>query len=200
MADETITDWANLPDDVESVSIWDSVHDGSVRAIRSNLLGRTLTIEFAVPYLLAFHGLPQDWTFTFTLEGVQSARVLRFAIWPGQFEMPPGLSWDEQQKLIEEYRAKWRQQSESWDKFERDITSGEEAELTTGALALGADGAVALRLGVQMSDGVWHDTFIRAQRLRILRSDGQGLDIGRFVEMGNAYWEAFAAKQNPPQT
>jgi hypothetical protein len=199
VADERINDWANLPDDVESVSIWHSVHDGDVRAFNSDRRARTLTIEFAVPYLLSFHHLSENLTFTFAFAGVQSVRAMRLAVWPVKFELPTGLPSEEQEKLRSEYFAKSREESASWDKFEGDVTSDDEAEFTTGELALAPNGAVAARLGVQMGSGEWYEVFVRAQSLTVMRSDQQSLTLSQFTELGNAYWEAFAARRNSPQ-
>jgi hypothetical protein len=199
VTDERVIDWANLPHDLDAVSIWDSVHDGEIHSFHSDLLARTLTIQFAVPYLVSFHHLPDDVTFAFSLGGVQSVRVIRLAVWPGKFELPSGLPWQEEETLRGEYFAKCRLQSESWDKFEHDVTSDGDAEFSTGELALDESGAVAVRLGILMGGGHWYEVFVRAESLTVTRSDRQPLSLQQFMQFGNAYWKAFAARQNTPQ-
>ena len=189
-----INDWTNLPDGTEAISLWDSVHDGELRGIHSDLLARTLAIRFSVPYLLSFHNLPDNLDFTFLLEGVQSVRGFRFAIWPGEFSLPDGLKWEEQELLRNEYRSKWRQESESWSKIESEVNNDADAELTDGDVAL--SGGVALRLGVRMSGGEWYEVFVRAEHLAIHQSNNENLDLKKFLQLGEAYWRAFA-ERNP---
>jgi hypothetical protein len=56
------------------------------------------------------------------LEGIQSARVFRYSIWPGEVFVPPGVSREEESRLVLEYQAKWREESFSWTEFEKAIT------------------------------------------------------------------------------
>ncbi|HKT24311.1 MAG TPA: hypothetical protein VJR04_06890 [Terriglobales bacterium] len=188
---EAIVDWANLPAGLAATSLWDSIHDGELRGIESDLLARTLTVRFEVPYIRSFHNLPSDLIFSFKLQGVQSVRALRFAIWPGEFSLPPGLPWEEQQRLNSEYRRKWRQETQSWEGFESAVNSDDDAELTDGEVVSG-NGTVALRLGVQTSDGEWYEAFVRAETLLIARSDEKEFDLEHLLTLGKAYWEAFA--------
>jgi hypothetical protein len=191
-----ITDWLNLPPRTEAISLWESVHDGELQSITSNLLTRTLEIRFTVPYLLSFHSLPDELKFTFLLEGVRSVRALRFSVWPGEFSLPHGLGWSEQQNLINEYRSKWREESQSWATFESAVEADGDAQFTLGEMATGDDG-VALRFGVQMSEGEWYNVFFRAERLTLQRSDQQPISLDDLLRWGHEYWEAFASRRDP---
>ena len=193
--EEFISDWVNAPAGAQTIILWDSVHDGELRTIKSDLLARTVAVEFAVPYLFSFHGLPDNLAFTFLLHSVESVRAFRHSLWPGGCEIPDGSSYEEQQRLEAEYRRKWREESESWDKFERAVAEDDEAELTDGDLLHGPNGGVALRLGVQMGNGEWYEVFLRAEALTISRSDQERLEFDEFLELGNAYWEAFASRK-----
>ncbi len=161
MPDESLKDWANLPAGVHPISLADSVQDAQLRAIRSDLRARTVAIQFVPLDLIWTDGL----AFTFTLEGVESVRALRYS---GR-----------------------REESQSWKAFELAVASDEQAELRDGDLVRGAGGSTALRLEIQMGDGESYDIFVRAQGVRIRRSDGQAFSLDQFLELGIAYMEAF---------
>src|SRR6266851_9819260 len=91
-----IVDWMNLPHGVPEVSLWAGLHDAQIVSIQSNLLERTVTLNLESDHLLEFHKLPLDMQFLLQLEGVQSARVVHFALWPGEFSIPSGATAEEQ--------------------------------------------------------------------------------------------------------
>lgn len=70
-----------------------------------------MTSSHEVEHLRKFHNLGERFQFIFDLEGVQSARVLHYAIGPGGCSIPNGLSVEEQRKIVAEYQAKWREES-----------------------------------------------------------------------------------------
>src|SRR5712692_11769958 len=108
MAEEqtTILDWMNLPHGATVVSLWAGLHDAQIVSIQSNLLERTVTLHLESDHLLEFHKLPLDMQFLLQLDGVQSARLLHHAAWPGTFSIPHGISHEEQSRLIAEYQSK----------------------------------------------------------------------------------------------
>jgi hypothetical protein len=186
-------DWIQLPLDSEILPLWESLHDGELISISSDLLNRTVRIVFGVPYLRTFHDLADDVTFTFELKGVSSARVSTWAAWLGEIVQMEGRSKEEQTRLVTEYHAKWREESESWSAFEARI--GRSApEITDAGLASSVKGrGVALRIGV-MDGGVYFEARVRADTLNLSRSDGQALNLSGFHELGRLYWDAFASR------
>ena len=95
-----IVDWMNLPHGVPEVSLWAGLHDAQIVSIQSNLLERTVTLHLKSDHLLEFHNLPPDMQFLLRLDGVQSARVLHYAVWPGEFSVPDGVTREEEARLI----------------------------------------------------------------------------------------------------
>jgi len=184
-------DWIQLTESAEITSLWDTLHDGEIRAITSDLHARTVRLECEVDYLRSFHNLPEDLTFTLQLEEVTTVRVTKWTVWPGEFVVPKETSRPEEESLIAEYHAKWREESESWNAFESAITSG-ILEITDATLATGKDGGgVALKLEV-MRGSSFHELFLSAGRLEVTRSDRCPFDLAAFLQLGHAYWEAFA--------
>src|SRR5258708_8552466 len=113
MADEqsTIVDWMSLPPTAAEVSLWAGFHDAQIVTIQPNLLERTITLHLESDHLLEFHNLPLDTQFLLRLDGVQSARVVHHAAWPGPFSIPDRTSQEEQSRLIAEYQSKCRENS-----------------------------------------------------------------------------------------
>src|SRR5229473_1034785 len=109
MADEqsTILDLTNLPPAAAQVSLWAGLHDAQIVTIQSNLLERAVTLHLESDHLLEFHNLPLDMQFLLRLDGVQSARVLQYAVWPGEFSVPAGASGEEEARLIAGYQSNW---------------------------------------------------------------------------------------------
>ena len=196
-AQRRIDDWINLPEGVITLSLWDSLHDGHLLKIGSDLLARTVTLNFDVPYVRKFHKLSEQTEFVLMVTGVESVRLLGSARWPGQFCIPKGVSRDEESKLVADFHAKWREESRSWGDFEAMMSSG--VELLDATLARGTD-TVALQLGVMSECDSYLQAFIRGSGIDFLVGDRQ-VTPEEFIALGEAYWAAFAnRKVSPPSS
>src|SRR5258708_29763617 len=131
--------------------------------------------------------------FLLRLDGVQSARVVHYAVWPGEFSVPAGASREEEARLIAEYQSKWREESLSWSELESAITTEckQVIDIADATLATSPDNSVALRIGGLLNYTKYHELFLRAERLSLTRGDGQDLGIAGLLKMGEAYWDAF---------
>ncbi|MFP5238173.1 MAG: hypothetical protein ACLGSD_19945 [Acidobacteriota bacterium] len=189
--ERSILDWVNLPEGADELSLWSTLHDGDLAAIESDLFARTLTLQFDVGYVRDFHKLPQETRFVVIISGVQSVRSFSSVPWPGDWSIPSGTSYEQQQAMTAEYQSKRREESLSWVEFERLIMSG--LEVSSATLARRSDG-VALHLGLLVGG----DSYVKAY----VRGDAISFSIGerqftpeKFVELGEAYWEAFAKRR-----
>jgi hypothetical protein len=206
MAEEqsTIFDWTNLPRGAQELSLWAGLHDAQIVSIQSNLLERTVTLHLESDHLLEFHRLPLDMQFLLRLEGVQSARVIHYAVWPGEFSVPSGATREEEARLIAEYQSKWREESLSWTELENAVTTEcqQVIDITDATLATSADNSVALRISGLLNYTTYRELFLRAARLTLTRGDGQDLGIAELQKMGEAYWDAFERrkKEDSPTT
>ena len=200
--EKRIFDWINLPSSANALSLWDSLHDAHIVSIRSNLLERTVTLSCEVEHLRSFHNLGEGFQFIVRLDGVQSARVLRYAIWPGGCSIPVGLSREEERKVVAEYQAKWREESASWNAFESVVTREDKQifDISDTALATSPSGSVALKLCGQLNCNstqgfaTYHEVFLRSEKLTISGSDGKQFGLDQFQRLGEAYWEAFSSR------
>ena len=183
-------DWVNLPSDVRDVGLWDALHDGTLMSVCSDLLNRTVTLQFDVDYVRDFNRLPEGILFAVVLSGVQSVRATQSEPWPGEFSVPRGASRAEESRLIAEYHSKWREESQSWKEFEQ--SSGEDMEVSDASIVFGHANSVALRLAVMMSSrNSFSEAFIRAEGVTFAVG-GDEVTMERFLSLGAAYWEAFA--------
>ncbi len=188
-----VSDWVNLPQDLLTEHLDASLHDAEIVSIRSNLFQRTISIRCDIGHLRRFHRLPDGFQFILELEGVQSARVFRYSIWPGEFSVPSGVSHEQESRLVLEYQAKWREESLSWTDFEEVVTRECEQVLDIADATLATlKGSVALRLRGHLNYTTYHEVFLRAEKLTILGSDGRIFGLREFQELGEAYWEAFS--------
>jgi hypothetical protein len=187
-----IVDWANLPPGISGVSLWAGLHDAQIIAIQSNLLHRTVTLNLEIEHLRIFYELPLEIQFLFRLEGVQSARVLKYSVWPGAFTIPSGVSKEEEARLVAAYQAKWREESLSWSDLERAVTAEHKQviDISDATLATGADRSVALRIMGLFNYTSYHELVLRAERLTIFRSDAGELAASDLVKLGETYWDA----------
>lgn len=151
-----------------------------------------------IEHLNDFHKLDKGFQFILHLEGVQSARVLRYATWPGGCSMPDGLSVEEQRKIVAEYQAKWREESASWHDFESRITREDEQvfDISDAALATTPRGLFALKLCGHLNYSTYHEAYLRFEALKISGSDGRQFELEEFHRLGEKYWEAFGNRAN----
>jgi len=187
-----LPDWVNLPEDVDTVSLWDILHDGDLLTVQSNLLTRTVTLTLDVDYVRDFHHLPEGTRFVVELSGVQSVRALRSEMWPGEFSVPKGSSREEESRLIAEYQSKWREESQTWGEFEK--SSRGNAVVLDATLAFGKLNEFALRLVVMLANGPISEVFIRGEGIAF-SVGGRQLGLQDFIALGEAYWHAFAANR-----
>ena len=189
-----VPDWTSLPPDATEASLWDSLHDAVLINVSSDRLERTVRLEFDIWHLRTFYKLPDELTFVLILRGVQSARVSQSVQWPGEFNVPPGISREEEGRLIADYQAKWREESFSWAEFESKLSVGQgKANVLDAAYATGADGPFTIKLVLNLDDDSYAELFLRADCLEIRNSDDEPLGLMQFMRLGADYWEAFAA-------
>jgi hypothetical protein len=193
-----LVDWMNLPPSAQETSLWAGLHDAQIVSIQSNLLDRTIILHLESDHLLEFHNLPLDMQFLLRLDGVQSARVVHSAGWPGEFEVPAGASNEERDRLIAGYQSKCREESLSWGELENALTTEckQVFDIADAALAAAPGNSVALRINGLLNYTEYRELFLRAERLTLTRGDGQDLGIDGLLKLGEAYWQAFEQRKN----
>jgi len=193
--DTVVVDWANLPQGTPTEYLDLTMHDAHVVSIQSDLLKRSVSIRCDIEHLRDFHRLPEGFQLILRLDAVQSARVFRYSIWPGEFSVPDGASREEESRLVLEYQAKWREESFSWTEFEKTVSREYEQvlDIADAALATSRD-SVALRLRGHLNYTVYHEVFLRAEKLTILGSNGRIFQLKEFQKLGEAFWEAFSRR------
>ena len=189
---QPMVDWINLPEDTPTFSLWDTLHDGDLLAIQSDLLARTVTLRFDVDYVRDFHQLPEQTRFGIVVSGVQSVRSLRSVQWRGGCSIPQGTPNDQQSTLIAEYHRKGREESQSWNDFEHLTKDG--LEVSNATLGRGPN-VVALQLGLMVRHDSYAKAYMRGEEIAFYIGDKQ-VTLEEFVKIGEAYWEAFATKRN----
>lgn len=191
-----IHDWLNLPPGVMALSLWDSLHDAQLITIHSDLLERSMDLTCEIEHLRSFHNFGEDFRFILRLQGLQSARVLHYAIWPGDFSLPNGLSAEEQSALVAKYQAKWREESALWKDFESRLSKEYEQvfDISDAALAPSEQGAVALKLSGYLNYTEYHEVYLRSENLEIKGNNERRFEFEEFLQLGKAYWEAFNAR------
>jgi uncharacterized protein YbdZ (MbtH family) len=194
-------DWLNLPQAAGAISLWDSLHDGEVFSIRSNPIERTMALSCKIQHLSNFYNFGENAYIDFYFEGVQSARVLRYSIWPGGCSIPDGLSVEEQRKIVEEYQSKWREESGSWTDFESSITPDKNQTfgIYDAALVAPAGGPVALKLCGAVNWETYHEVFLRAETFKISGPGEKYIQLREFQKLGERYWRARSNQVNPSE-
>lgn len=194
-----ILDWMNLPPTVKAVSLWDSLHDAEVHSIRSDLLRRTMDLFCEIEHLREFHDLGSEFEFIFRLYDLQSARVVRYAIWPGGCSIPPGASVDEQRRIVAEYQSKWREESASWSEFESSIKREDEQvfDISNAAITASFAGPVALKVCGHVNHATYHEIYLRFGGLKIEGTNGRQFELEEFRRLGESYWAAYSTRRRP---
>jgi hypothetical protein len=189
---QPVVDWVNFPEGIPTFSLWETLHDGDLLAIESDLLARTVTLRFDVGYVRDFHHLPEQTQFVIVVEGVQSVRAVRSVPWPGGCSIPQGTPNAQQSMLIAEYHRKWREESQSWTDFERLTSDPFGLEVSIATLGRGPD-VTALQLGLLVARDSYVEAYIRGEGITFYIGDRQ-VTSEEFVALGEGYWEAFAKR------
>jgi hypothetical protein len=186
--EQPIVDWVDFPEGIPTFSLWDTLHDGDLLAVESDLLARTVTLRFDVGYERDFHRLPEQTQFVIVVNGVRSVRSFRSVPWPGGCSIPQGMPNAERTAVIAEYHRKWREESQSWADFEK-LTS-EGLQVSNATLGRGSD-VVALQLGLLVGGDSYVESYIRGEGIAFYIGERQ-VTPEEFVALGEAYWSAFA--------
>jgi hypothetical protein len=189
---QLIVDWVNLPTGTSTISLWEALHDGDLLAIESDLLARTVSLRFDVGYIRRFHQLPEGTQFIVSVEGAQSVRAVRYVPWPGGCPIPEGTPNEEQSILIAEYQRKWREESQSWNDFERLSRNPVGLRVSNASLCLGTH-VVALQLGLHVARDSYAEAYIRGEAITFSIGESK-VTLEEFIAFGGAYWDAFANK------
>lgn len=198
--DKDRPDWIHLPRGVKPRSLWHSLHDAEMVSCDSDQVSRTVSMKFKVFYLIKDK---PDLIYGMRLSDVTSVRAVISVSWPGGFHPPEGISSDERSRLLDEYWAKWRDESLSWDAFESSVQRG-YLEIHHAELASRQD-VCTLRVEGFLKDdkdeGPYCVAFISYRGLEMSRSDGVDIDFEEFCRLGDAYWDAFAKgrRESDPQ-
>jgi len=62
-------------------------------------------------------------------------------------------------------------------------------------MAVGKNGEFTLQLGIRMKNEEYFELCLRAEKLTVLRSDNEPIDLAQFKKLGEEYWAAFAARK-----
>ena len=185
-------DWVNLPAGVEPQSLWACLHDGDLVRVRSDALARTAELCFTVAHIVEHHALSLDLIFVFRFTGVSELRALRWEPWPGPEASNAGLSVGEQSARAAEYSSKSRTVSLSWKEFE-EVISQRRLEVYEANFVRG-EAQVSMRFHGPSSRDDFHDVAVRGESLSVERSDGEPCSLEALVALGEAYWDAFEAR------
>ena len=181
-------------------SLWECLHDGSLKAFRHDAMSRIATLTWDVPYLWSFHSLPRQTRFEMSLEGTTEMQVLDYQPWPGATSPLIGVSWKEQEVIRKADAQNAFYTSGDWRRFSDGIATA-EYEASNASIAHSVTGDVTLSLDLAGQVTSEYPTVqVNFKRLRIALSTGQELTLEQFLAMGAAYWNDFAERSAASRT
>ncbi|MES2463985.1 MAG: hypothetical protein V4671_25725 [Armatimonadota bacterium] len=184
-----LIDWVNLPSNAVAQSLSGPLHDSELLSVRSDSLERTVTLEVEVAHVLV--------PFIMILHGVESARATAFANWPGDVPEVQGMSYEEQNRLTQEFQAKGCEESVGWKDFQAAFPSN-TLDIYDAYIARD-ENHLTLQIHGSLDgndfDDQWFSLFIRSQRIEFRQSDGPLLDLEQFVKLSEDYWEAWRTQR-----
>jgi hypothetical protein len=177
----------------EGLSLWECLHDGSLNSLIADALNRTVTISVDVPYLWSFHSLPPDTRFRLVLQGVHSLTAMEFHSWPGEFQIPEGLTWGETEELRKRYYANGSYHSMNWQSVASQLEQTVQYELISAGIDDLGNGGVSLRIEL-MSDerSSYPEIIMKGDCIQFFLGQDRELSRADFLSLGEAYWEDFA--------
>ena len=189
-------DWTHLPCGVETIDLWDWLHDAMLEECESDPLARTLTLQIDSAHIRKHRELEKETRFVLMFRGVTSVRGVRSLIWPGEYVPPDGISREDDSDVAE-YQAMWRSESVSWPDVEERIAKG-GLDISGASLARG-DEQVAIELGGQNKaapDGyaTWLEIQIAAQALEVGLTSGESLTVDEALQWGETFWDELSKR------
>jgi len=194
-SDATKADWIYLPRDTNQISLWSTLHDGELTASTSDLFTYSVTLEFFVRHLLDEADKIKRLTFEFKLQDVTSVRAVAHFRPIVEFQEPQDQS--ARHKGIQEYHARWREESFSWKEFELSLST--DPLLIYDANVAEKDNESTLRLGGYLNgekfDDIFFDVFIRSHGYSLTHPKGHDLSLEQFIDLGQNYWRELSSKE-----
>ncbi len=195
-----------MPDGVyktEELSLWECLHDGDIKQVRSDLMARTLTIVVDTPFHWGFHKLPADTRFEIVGENVSIAEAFDFEPWPGAWVPVQGTPWEEAEERRRSDYVKGRLISADWKYFISQIETGEDYQIINAEVDASPARAL-LNLGILSSrNSEWREVKIHANHFRFFIGSRE-LSLQDFQEFGSKYWTDWASKsktqEQPPES
>ncbi len=179
-----------------------SLHDGILESLTSDQLARSVTLVVDVPFIWTFHDLSENTRFHIELKGVRRIEALQFAPWPGDFTMPAGLSWEEQEKLRRGIYDQGRMQSTDWESFTASFEHVDYYYVMSASIRPTGDASVLFTLNlISESSHEYPQIEVTADDVHFwLHPSQRELSLEEFRAMGGSYWDDFGKRTASPQS
>ena len=176
------------------ISLWESLHDGHIKRIESNALNRSIQLTLDSIHLKVFSKETPDLLWILEITGIKILNALRHEPWPGPIPTCKGLPYEEQEAVSKDYRSKARSVSADWSEFEMRVSTGSFS--VYNASIQRSETGVTLRLSGEISESdEWFEVSLSGESISVARSDGGPMSFEDLLQLGSAYWEAFAARR-----
>ena len=98
---------------------------------------------------------------------------------------------EEHSRLLEEYQAKGREETLTWEDLEASVNAGFLDVMEAHWVASQAQIALQIK-GTLLNEDVWCELSLRGDSLTLTRSDGEPFSLEEFIAIGEDYWDKFA--------
>jgi hypothetical protein len=180
---------------LEHVSFWDAFHDADVVTIESDAMARRWSILVDVAHLRAFANVGDDVRWRLTVEAVSVLLARTWEPWPGSPPNHEGLSRDQETAVVADYQAKGRTVSLGWSDFEL-ATKANGIWLKDASLREAESSVVLSGYGHERETGRFLEFEVTGKALRCERTDLGSVPLAELLQLGAAYWAAFANRQS----
>ena len=191
-----------MPDGVyktEELSLWECLHDGEIKQVRSDLMARTLTVAVNSSFHWEFHNLPEETRFELVGENVRVAEVFSFEVWAGAGNPPQDAPWEEAEKQRKEDSEKGRLISTDWKHFTSQIETNEDCLILSASLETSSAKNVHSLGVMSYPNSDWRDVRIHAECFRFFVG-ARELSVQAFQEFGSKYWEDWSSKSRTQES
>ena len=175
-----------------TLSLWTTLHDGILEALRSDLTRRTLSFVIDSSFHREFHYLPSETKIQIVGHGVHSVAAFAFEPGSGSTEPPRSTPWQEAQEQRRRDAAKERLISTDWTAFALQVGTDEGHIIMTADLAQEHVRSV-LRLDMLCPSSDHRDIEVHAEQFRFLIGDRE-LSLEEFAQFGDAYWDDWSRR------
>lgn len=191
-------DWTAPPRCDDPKTLWEALHDASIREIASDRLAREVRIELELGFPQPPGPCPER--VVLLLAGVTHALVYAYWPWSGPWPMPTIPLTPEMRAAVDQYNRNSRVETASLDVLQRWIEDETDLDVMAAHLHQTSEGVSLVIDGTTDNPETASGWQVRvgAESLDVVQLNGSPLGLDELLRLGNLGWETWSNRPKDP--